>query len=53
MRVKDVGFFNLVCSIIQMVCLLFVFINENQSLDWFVIGIQVATLFFQFFVKEE
>lgn len=43
------GTFNLVCSIIQWVCVFIVFICPNKTIDWCVISFQLLILVVELF----
>lgn len=43
------GIFNLVCSIIQWVCLIVVVICPNNTIDWYIISFQILILCAQLF----
>ena len=51
MRTRNVNFFNLVCTIIQFICIYYVSFTEDTSLDMFIVIFQAILLCVQFFIN--
>ena len=51
MRTRNVNIFNLICTIIQCVCMCYVVFTEDTSLDIFIVSFQGILLCVQCFVN--
>lgn len=51
MRTRNVNFFNLMCTIIQCICMCYVIFTEDISLDKYIVSFQAILLCVQIFVN--